>query len=193
MKKTCVQCGEEFNISEQEIEHLKENGVDIPDCCVMCRKANRRAARQETSSIRKNSRKSTKLVGIVLVIVFLFLTLWTRNGGNDFLQGLFSNSSKQTEQSLSSQDVTYAFRSFDYLEEHYEKHGIGMGFKSKEEYLAAANKVINNHNALHKKEAEDGDDVYFLESTGELVVLSTDGYIRTYFIPDDGIEYYNRQ
>ena len=31
------------------------------------------------------------------------------------------------------------------------------------------------------------------EETNEFVVVSTDGYIRTYFNPSDGIDYFNRQ
>lgn len=87
----------------------------------------------------------------------------------------------------------YSFRSEKLLNEHFEKHGIEMGFDSKENYLAAANKVIQNPDSLHKLEAEDGDDVYYLEATNEFVIVSADGYIRTYFLPDAGIDYYNRQ
>lgn len=39
---------------------------------------------------------------------------------------------------------------------------------------------VKNSAALHKTEAEDGDGVYYLESTNELVIVSTDGYIRTF-------------
>ena len=78
-------------------------------------------------------------------------------------------------------------------QDHYEKHGIEMGFESREDYLLAANRVVNNKNALHKLEKEDGDDVYYLEETNEFVIISSDGYLRTYFNPSDGIEYYNRQ
>ena len=85
------------------------------------------------------------------------------------------------------------FRKKSYLDEHYEKHGVEMGFESSEDYLAAANAVIDNPDALHKNEAEDGDDIYYLEETNEFVVVSTDGYIRTYFKPRAGIDYYNRQ
>ena len=59
-----------------------------------------------------------------------------------------------------------------------------------EEYAEGANKVINNKNSLHKTEAEDGDDVYYLEETNEFVIVSTDGYIRTYFKPTQGIDYF---
>ena len=79
------------------------------------------------------------------------------------------------------------------LEQHYEKHGIEMGFASAEEYEAAACMVIANPDTLRKIEAEDGDDVYYLESTNEFVVVSKDGYIRTYFLPSGGLDYYNRQ
>lgn len=92
-----------------------------------------------------------------------------------------------------SADIDYTFRNDGLLESHYEKHGEEMGFDSPEEYEAAANKVIDDEEVLHKIEAEDGDDVYYLEETNEFVVVSKDGYIRTYFYPNDGIEYFNRQ
>lgn len=92
-----------------------------------------------------------------------------------------------------SQEQLYTFRNDRLLNQHYEKHGIEMGFATIEEYVAAANAVINHPDALHKQEAEDNDDVYFLEATNEFVVVSTDGYIRTYFIASAGIDYYNRQ
>ena len=79
------------------------------------------------------------------------------------------------------------------MQSHYEKHGVEMGFESPEEYLESANKVVSNPESLHKLEAEDGDDIYYLEATNEFVVVSTDGYIRTYFFPTAGIDYYNRQ
>lgn len=88
---------------------------------------------------------------------------------------------------------TYSFRNERLLNQHYEKHGIEMGFATIEEYVAAANAVISHPDALHKQEEEDNDDIYFLESTNEFVVVSTDGFIRTYFIASGGIDYYNRQ
>lgn len=90
-------------------------------------------------------------------------------------------------------DIEYTFRNDNLLDSHYEKHGEEMGFSSPEEYEAAANRVIGDKEVLHKIEAEDGDDVYYLERTNEFVVVSKDGYIRTYFYPNDGIDYFNRQ
>ena len=39
----------------------------------------------------------------------------------------------------------------------------------------------------------DGDDVYYLEEKNGFVIVSVDGYIRTFFYPDDGLDYFNRQ
>ena len=87
----------------------------------------------------------------------------------------------------------YCFRNERLLTEHYEKHGIEMGFPNAAAYEAAASAVITNPNSLFKIEAEDGDGVYYLEATNEFVVLSTDGYIRTYFLPSSGKAYFDRQ
>ncbi len=97
------------------------------------------------------------------------------------------------EEKEDAEYVDYFFRNEELLNSHYEKHGKEMGFKDGAAYEKAASDVVNNKEALHRVEAEDGDDVYYMESTNEFVVVSTDGYIRTYFEPDDGIEYFNRQ
>ncbi len=86
----------------------------------------------------------------------------------------------------------YTFRTQSQFTGHFEKHGEEVGCKSEEEYLAAANAVINNPKALHKLEAEDNDHIYYIEDTNEIVFLSQDGYIRTYFICS-GKAYYDRQ
>ena len=85
------------------------------------------------------------------------------------------------------------FRNKKLLNQHYEKHGMDMGFKSAVAYEQAASAAALNPDALHKTEKEDGDDVYYITATNEFVVVSTDGYIRTYFKPDSGIKYYNKQ
>ncbi|MBS6454928.1 MAG: hypothetical protein KH376_04145 [Holdemanella biformis] len=87
----------------------------------------------------------------------------------------------------------YHFRNRDLLESHYEKHGKEMGFSSSKEYEMSASDVVNNPESLHKTEKEDGDDVYYKENTNEFVAVSTDGYIRTYFNPDSGKKYFDRQ
>ncbi len=92
-----------------------------------------------------------------------------------------------------SYEVTYEFRKQQYLDEHFEKHGSEFDYENADEYLAGANRVINDPNSLYKTEEEDGDHIYYLESTNEFVVVSTDGYIRTYFRPSAGKSYFDRQ
>ena len=100
--------------------------------------------------------------------------------------------SEATEENVSD-DRPLVFKSKSKLNDHYEKHSREMGFASAKDYEAAAKEVVLNKNSLHKLEEEDGDDVYYLEATNEFVIVSPEGYIRTYFNPSDGINYYNRQ
>lgn len=99
----------------------------------------------------------------------------------------------QPAQSSGVSTPQYKFRNNNLLNEHFEKHGKEMGFATAEDYQEAASAIVTSANALHKLEAEDGDDVYYIESSNDFVIVSTDGYIRTYFRPNSGIEYYNRQ
>ncbi len=87
----------------------------------------------------------------------------------------------------------HTFRNEKLLNDHFAKHNEDFDYETVEEYVQGANRVISNPDSLHKTEAEDGDDVYYLEETNEFVVVSTDGYIRTYFKPTRGIDYYNSQ
>lgn len=91
--------------------------------------------------------------------------------------------------------VSYTFRTQKQYDGHYEKHGAEFGDITKEEYLKKANDLINNDSdtILHKTEAEDGDYIFYDTENNEILFLSTDGYIRTYFKPSQGIDYYNRQ
>lgn len=107
--------------------------------------------------------------------------------------GSSSAQSNSSGISDTSSYVDLTFRTEQQLDSHYRKHGIEMGFDSAEAYEDAACDVVADPDSLHKYEKEDGDSVYYLEDTNEFVVVSTDGYLRTYFYPDDGIAYFNRQ
>ena len=93
--------------------------------------------------------------------------------------------------------IEYYFRTENQLEQHFQKHGYefegDFDYETAEDYEIGASDVINNPDALYKTEADDGDGVYYIEGTNEFVVLSKDGYIRTYFRPSAGIDYFNRQ
>ena len=122
----------------------------------------------------------TLIVMLVMVVLVYF--------GDEIKVKVFGD-----DTAVADTEATVTFRNETLLDDHFEKHGKEMGFKDAESYLEAACKVVENRKSLHKTEAEDGDDVYYLESTNEIVIVSSDGYIRTYFCPEDGIEYYNRQ
>ncbi len=100
---------------------------------------------------------------------------------------------KPTNTPTEKPDVWYEFRSKSQLESHFEKHGHEMNASSAQEYLKMANQVIQSEEALYKREKEDNDHIYYLVSTNEFVVVSQDGYIRTYFLPSAGLDYFNRQ
>ena len=93
--------------------------------------------------------------------------------------------------------VEYSFRNEKLLNQHFAKHGDefkdDFNYRTAAEYEQGASDVINDPDALFKYEAEDGDGVYYLEETNEFVILSKDGYIRTYFRPDGGKKYFDRQ
>lgn len=175
----------------------------------MCRKANRKA---KTDSYEKSLygngyrpkptyHKKGKLKSLTepevrpnfaLFAVLLFIAVIALIVIAGIISAKNPNSSYGSSYVQQSQ-ASYSFRDSQSLEEHYYKHGQSMGFSSPEDYEVAAVRVIQNPNSLKKTEAEDGDYVYYLQSTNEIVFVSPGGTIKTYFKPDDGIAYFNRQ
>ena len=127
------------------------------------------------------SKKLPVILAVIAILVVVFLGMQSLSGGGDEPTG------------EPDEYVEYTFRNAKLLEEHFQKHGIEMGFATEEEYQKAASNVANDPNALHKLEKDDKDDVYYLEETNEFVVISVDGYIRTYFCPDSGKKYFDKQ
>ena len=128
-----------------------------------------------------------RFVLLILLIIVVFAGVYALLGG-------FSPDAPVDPEGPGEQDyVDYTCRTDKLLTEHFEKHGIEMGFSTKEEYQKAASDVINDPESLHKLEKDDGDDVYYKVETNEFVVLSTDGFIRTYFCPSSGQAYFDRQ
>ncbi len=85
------------------------------------------------------------------------------------------------------------FRTPEKLIAHFEEHKKATKSETAEEYLIKANAVIHNPKTQVKIETDEGDNdkVYYLSQTGEIVFVSDDGFIRTYYIADD--EYFERQ
>lgn len=136
----------------------------------------------------RSGRRSGGCLSTIAALIIMLAIVFVVAFQDDIKEKLFSDDTVTTEA-----EVEFTFKNGTLLNDHYEKHGKEMGYASAASYLEAANAVVNNPKSLHKIEAEDGDDVYYLESTNEFVVVSKDGFIRTYFYPEDGIDYYNRQ
>ena len=144
----------------------------------------------------RNPQRNRKLMWVFLVaaIFFLFMGLF----GKDFLPkppqtNEDGSSAVPAATEVAADDEVYTFANEYALASHYEKHGIEMGFDSAEAYEEAANDVIHDDDALHKYEADDGDDIYYLEEENHIVFVSGYGDIRTFFEPDAGKAYYDRQ
>lgn len=134
-----------------------------------------------------NKHKSFNLYAFLVPIIAAAICIGVLNGST------FYPTYAPDYGNVSVETKAYAFRNEQLREEHYSKHGIEMGFEDAESYESAASKVASNPASLHKTEAEDGDDIYYLEQTNEIVFISTDGFIRTYFCPVSGKSYFDKQ
>ena len=194
-KRKCKQCGEEFTLTDSEIKFYNDKGLNLPKRCSECRKKNNNINNNEKESIKEtniqriNSKnKSKKFRNIIIVAVVLLLSFIGKVFNINF-DALNIGSVLQSQKA----DGVLEFRNDNLWEEHFLKHGGEFGYTTKEDYLEGANEVVTSAYSKHKQEAEDGDDIYYDAENNEIVFVSKDGYIRTYFKPSDGIEYYNRQ
>ena len=203
IKRKCKQCGKEFVLSDSEVKFFNDKNLELPKRCSACRKENKNKEYNIDSSKRetinnnykdnsynnyKNNGKKKTLKNIIAAGLILVVLLLGKLFNIDInWQEIRTNFGTQEN------NVSLEFRNETLWEDHFEKHGSEFGYKSKEEYLKGANEVINSSTSKYKTEAEDGNEIYYDEEKNEIVFVSTDGYIRTYFKPKDGINYYNRQ
>ena len=145
-----------------------------------------------------DKKESVKKMSLPMIIIGVLMCIAVAVfGGNDSgtestTAAKTTSNKAKTEASVTQETEFYYFRNEKSLKDHFKKHGSDTYCKTAEEYLQKANDVINNPNALYKTEAEDGDSVFYIEKTDEIVFLSTDGYIRTYFICS-GKAYFDKQ
>lgn len=142
----------------------------------------------ETKTSTAVKRRKGSFLSYVMTLIVMLVMVVLVYFGDEIKAKVFGD-----DTAVADTEITVTFRNETLLDDHFEKHGKEMGFTDAKSYEEAASKVVENRKSLHKTDAEDGDDVYYLESTNEIVIVSSDGYIRTYFCPEDGIEYYNRQ
>lgn len=101
----------------------------------------------------------------------------------------------ETTDTTAAPTVEYhTFRNKKLYDDHYKKHGAEFGNITQQEYLDKANELIidKSESILHKY-SDDNDYLYFNTENNYFLVLSEDGYIRTFFIPSSGIKYWERQ
>ncbi len=97
-----------------------------------------------------------------------------------------------------TQDQALNFANSDRLDEHWRKHGLNPGefnpVLTKSQYLKRARALFESSDSdVLQKESYDGDTLRYRPSTNEFGVLSSQGVIRTYFRPDTGMSYWERQ
>lgn len=194
-KRECKQCGEEFTLTDSEMKFYNEKGLNLPKRCSECRNKNKNINNNEKDNIKEpnikkvSTNNKSKTFRNIIIVALLLLLSFIGKVFNIDLDALNIGSVLQNQKA----DGVLEFRNDNLWEEHFLKHGGEFGYTTKEDYLEGANEVVTSASSKHKQEAEDGDDIYYDAENNEIVFVSKDGYIRTYFKPSDGIEYYNRQ
>lgn len=87
------------------------------------------------------------------------------------------------------------FRSRALLDEHYQKHGHEFGGIGKAEYLSLAQQLrdVPVGGPILEARRPDGEFSRFDRRHGYFGAYNRNGTIRTFFIPNDGERYFQRQ
>ncbi|HKD04997.1 MAG TPA: hypothetical protein VKB79_03750 [Bryobacteraceae bacterium] len=87
------------------------------------------------------------------------------------------------------------FRTQHLLEEHYARYRADFGGISKEQYLHYAQQLRDSRpgKAVLESRRVDRSGAKFDKRRGWFVAYDGDGTIRTFFIPRDGVRYFERQ
>jgi hypothetical protein len=87
------------------------------------------------------------------------------------------------------------FRSHVRLEEHFQKHGREFGAGTPEDYLRLAQALRDRPAGgdVLEQVREDGVVTRYDRGSGAFIAFGADGVIRTFFRPNDGERYFERQ
>ncbi len=86
------------------------------------------------------------------------------------------------------------FRTDDLLQDHFAKYGHAFGPISRQQYLHLAQQLRDSHAGRNILESKRPDGlIKFDRRHGYFGAYDSDGTIRTFFIPPDGIRYFERQ
>lgn len=196
MKKICVQCGDEFEITADEMKYYSGKGLDLPERCRHCR--NRNSGRFVVK--HKIKRPAFNLLGLIFLILAIaagaaVFTGYTYSANINYYICLaavlsfvgsiccFKNSVKIITNDYSFEQYKYNFYNAQNLLEHFEKHGEEVGCASLKDYVCAANSVISSRRAM-RRTLENGDKIFFDKVNGNFVVLAGAGYIRSFYRTD---------
>ncbi len=92
-------------------------------------------------------------------------------------------------------DASIGFRTRELLEEHFGKHGADFHADSPARYLALAQALRDRDAGGDVREMVRADGVIsrFDRVSGAFIAFEQDGTIRTFFTPNDGERYFERQ
>lgn len=137
---------------------------------------------------------------VALVVYFYFMghdAIFNKPNDQSQLDNSVSDAIAEYVYPSEAVDTDLQFRTEQKLEEHFQKHVIEQqefGDISVEDYLYFAQElmtVVEGEDTLTKE--IDGETFYYDAETNEFGVLSSDGYIKTFFKPSDGQAYFDRQ
>jgi pyocin large subunit-like protein len=76
---------------------------------------------------------------------------------------------------------------------HFESHGPQMGYTNSIEYLKGAQNLTQGGKDVQQFTRANGDQLFYSAANNEFGVLAKNGNIRTYFQPEDGVQYWLSQ
>jgi len=86
------------------------------------------------------------------------------------------------------------FRTEHLLQEHFQKYGYEFGAISQQQYLRLAQQLRDSRAGRNILESRRPDSlIRFDRKRGYFGAYDTDGTIRTFFIPPNGIRYFERE
>ena len=91
--------------------------------------------------------------------------------------------------------IEVGFETPEKMQKHYDKHIDKYGNISISEYIALANELVNAKDTddIERIVRSDESTAIYRFSTNDFLVITKDGYIRTFFKPDDGEAYWREE